>query len=75
MFDVGANSGANSLPLAAEFPNARIYAFEPTPELSDRVRYQAPLNYTVIQKAVGAISGRKVFIITFVSTCLTWRLR
>ncbi|MNS45271.1 2-O-methyltransferase NoeI [compost metagenome] len=61
-FDVGANDGRSSLPMAGN-PDWIVYAFEPTPELADhlRARARACTNYHVIQKAVSDKPGTAKF--------------
>lgn len=61
-FDVGANDGRSSLPMAGN-PDWVVYAFEPTPELADhlRARSSACTNYHVIQKAVSDTPGTAKF--------------
>ena len=44
IFDVGANVGIYSLAALAAEPNAIVHAFEPTPELADKLRETAKLN-------------------------------
>lgn len=44
VFDVGANGGIYSLAALAENPGARVHAFEPTPEIAERLRATAALN-------------------------------
>jgi FkbM family methyltransferase len=44
VFDIGANAGIYSLAAAAVQPEATIHAFEPTPEIADRLRATAALN-------------------------------
>ena len=57
-FDVGANNGSTSLHLAGD-PEWVVYAFEPTPELAEHLRYRARAvnNYHVIEKAVSDVPG------------------
>lgn len=57
-FDVGANNGSTSLHLAGN-PDWIVYAFEPTPELAEHLRYRsrAARNYHVIEKAVSDVPG------------------
>ena len=61
-FDVGANDGRTSLPMAGD-PDWIVYAFEPTPELADQLRARARVctNYHVIQKAVSDAPGQAKF--------------
>jgi FkbM family methyltransferase len=44
VFDVGANSGIYSLAALAAKPDAEVHAFEPTPEIAERLRQTAALN-------------------------------
>jgi FkbM family methyltransferase len=44
VFDIGANAGIYSLAAAAVQPEATIHAFEPTPEIADRLRKTAAMN-------------------------------
>jgi FkbM family methyltransferase len=44
IFDVGANAGIYSLAALASQPNAIVHAFEPTPEIADRLRETAKEN-------------------------------
>lgn len=44
VFDVGANAGIYSLAALAVRPDATVHAFEPTPEIADRLRVTAKLN-------------------------------
>ena len=44
VFDVGANAGIYSLAALSSNPRARVYAFEPTPEIVARLRAAAELN-------------------------------
>jgi len=44
ILDVGANAGIYSLAALAVEPKARIHAFEPTPEIAERLRKTARLN-------------------------------
>jgi len=59
VFDVGANDGADSLPLARAFPNIRFIAVEPTPELARKLKLESTdlHNYTVLACAVGRSDG------------------
>lgn len=56
-YDLGANAGFYAVIAAREVgPNGHVYAFEPTPELADRVRHNARINQfenmTVVEAAV-----------------------
>jgi FkbM family methyltransferase len=44
IFDVGANAGIYSLAALAANPIAEVHAFEPTPEIAERLRETASLN-------------------------------
>jgi len=44
ILDVGANAGIYSLAALAVQPNANVHAFEPTPEIANRLRATAKLN-------------------------------
>lgn len=61
-FDVGANDGRTSLPMAGN-PDWIVYAFEPTPELAQHLRNRARAcnNYHVIEKAVSDAPGSAKF--------------
>ena len=58
IFDVGANLGIYSLDALAANAAAKIFAFEPTPEIADHFRKTCDLNsihnIEVVQKAVGS---------------------
>ena len=62
VFDVGANDGADSLPLARRFPHIRFFAIEPTPELAVRLGKESCEleNYTVLPCAIGRSDGQAV---------------
>jgi FkbM family methyltransferase len=61
VFDIGANAGIYSLAAAASQPQATIHAFEPTPEIAERLRKTAASNALprvhVHEVAVSAHSG------------------
>ena len=62
IFDVGANAGIYSLAAAAAEPGAIVHAFEPTPEIAERLVATAQLNclgdrLRVHDLAVGARNG------------------
>jgi FkbM family methyltransferase len=61
--DVGANDGADSLPLAQEFPGIRFVAVEPTPELAVALQERSAdlENYTVVACAIGRSEGDAYF--------------
>ncbi len=64
VFDVGANFGIYSLAALASRPDAIVHAFEPTPEIAQRLRETASLNgldnLTVHQFAVSNYCGEAV---------------
>ena len=66
IFDCGANYGANSLPVARAYPNATIWAFEPTPNLVKHLIEQASPNYHVVPAAVADREGRETFNVSAV---------
>jgi FkbM family methyltransferase len=61
VFDVGANLGIYSLAALAAEPDATVHAFEPTPEIADRLRETAALNglarLNVHQSAASSANG------------------
>lgn len=61
VFDVGANDGGDTLDMARNDPDTIVYAFEPTPQLAEKLRsYNLP-NYVVIEKAVSNYEGMTQF--------------
>lgn len=62
-FDVGANYGTNSIPLAEADPNLTVYAFEPTPFLINHLKSKTQhlSNYHIIEKAVSDFNGTAIF--------------
>lgn len=44
VFDVGANAGIYSLATLAANPHAEVHAFEPTPEIAERLRHTKTMN-------------------------------
>lgn len=58
-FDVGANDGHTSIPVAEQHPNTIVYSFEPIPELVNLINQKTQLlsNYKVYQKAVADYTG------------------
>ena len=64
IFDIGANCGSFTLPLAtAAGPNSRIVAFEPNPVMANRLRTNLALNsltdsVEVAEVALGATDGQ-----------------
>jgi FkbM family methyltransferase len=66
IYDLGANIGIASMSLAALFPNARIYGFEPEPanyEICSQNYSNLP-NAQALNCAVGSSSGTMIFEIT-----------
>ncbi len=64
ILDVGANCGLFSVLAAKRFPSARIYAFEPAPDLSALAQKNLEMhNGTVIQKAVSSVSGKTTLFV------------
>ena len=62
-FDVGANNGHTSVPVAHDHRNTQVFAFEPTPEMIRQIESkisQFP-NYTLTRKAVSNYEGKEVF--------------
>jgi len=61
--DVGANVGQFTLAAARQFPTARIYSFEPVPDVAARLHAHVRHNprVRVFNCAVGSASGRLVF--------------
>jgi FkbM family methyltransferase len=59
VFDVGANNGSSSVPLAIENPNYLVFAFEPTPEMIDVIlsKIVGLDNYVIVPKAVSDYNG------------------
>src|SRR5262249_43031269 len=69
-FDVGANEGDTSLKAQNQFPQARIFAFEPHPETFLRLK-DATINYSAIDPvhtALGAEAGDQVMHVYDMST-------
>ena len=62
-FDVGANNGHQSVPVAANEPNTTVYAFEPTPEMIGIIESRTShfKNYNLIKKAVSNYEGKATF--------------
>lgn len=65
-YDLGANAGFYAVIAAREVgSDGHVYAFEPTPELADRVRYNADINgfenLTVVEAAVCNQNGQIEF--------------
>lgn len=57
--DVGAHIGIHALPVARAKPQARVVAFEPTPDSANRLRYAARQlpNVELVESALGATRG------------------
>ncbi len=64
-FDVGANFGTSSIPLAQSEPDTIIYAFEPTPQLVSQLKLKTLnfKNYNIIPCAVSDFNGEADFYI------------
>jgi FkbM family methyltransferase len=64
IFDIGANAGIFSLAALAVKPDARVFAFEPTPEIANRLRAAVKINglrnLIVNEMAVGDHDGQAV---------------
>ena len=62
-FDIGANNGSDSIPLAINNKDYFIYAFEPTPYLCTKIKEQIKTldNYKLIEKAVSNYNGKAEF--------------
>lgn len=64
ILDVGANCGLFSVLAAQRFPSARIYAFEPAPDLAALARDNLKVHDgIVVQKAVANKSGETVLFV------------
>ena len=61
VFDIGCNNGDSTLHMARE--GATVYAFEPTPELCEAIRWKTALidSYHLIQAAVSNFDGKAQF--------------
>lgn len=59
VFDVGANNGSSSVPLAQKNPDILVFAFEPTPEMINTIKgkIEGMENYIIIPKAVSNYNG------------------
>lgn len=61
VFDIGANAGIYSLAALAANPGVAVHAFEPTPEIAERLRRSREMNglkgLRVCEAAVGAAEG------------------
>lgn len=62
-FDVGANNGFTSIPVAAQNQDIKVYAFEPTPEMIHEIEKKTIgfNNYFLTKKAVSNYNGRATF--------------
>jgi FkbM family methyltransferase len=63
IFDVGANNGSSSVPLAVENPTYLVFAFEPTPEMIEVIKSKIVglENYVIVPKAVSDYNGTAEF--------------
>ena len=63
VFDVGANNGSSSIPLAISNPTHLVFAFEPTPEMIKIIQSQVVSleNYVIVPKAVSDYDGTAEF--------------
>lgn len=63
VFDLGANTGEVGFQFLEK--SAIVYAFEPTPELCQKIMEQAKdkTNYHLIQAAVSDVNGKKKFMV------------
>jgi len=63
LFDVGANNGFTSVPVAQNDSNVKVYAFEPTPEMIQEIekKTQGLDNYVLTKKAVSNYNGKASF--------------
>jgi|LakMenEpi03Aug12_release.lakeMendotaPanAssembly.Ray.scaffolds.fasta_scaffold265107_2 FkbM family methyltransferase len=62
-FDIGANDGHTSIPVAQQHPNTIVYSFEPIPEMVNimKNRISGLPNYKIYQKAVADYNGTARF--------------
>jgi FkbM family methyltransferase len=58
-FDVGAERGTDSIPLAKQYPDILFYAFEPNPYMIEHLKKETAglSNYIIIPKAVSNYNG------------------
>lgn len=69
-WDVGANVGSITLPVAHRVPDARVFAFEPSPPVHQRLvtnvslNRQLALRIDVLDVALGAESGEAAFYVS-----------
>jgi FkbM family methyltransferase len=63
IFDIGANNGHTSVPVAQKHPHAQVYAFEPTPEMASQIegKTKSLANYHLVRKAVSNVNGKAAF--------------
>lgn len=63
IFDVGANNGSSSVPLAIANPTYLVFAFEPTPEMIQTIESKIVGldNYVIVPKAVSDYNGTAKF--------------
>jgi len=63
VFDVGANNGSSSVPLAIANPTYLVFAFEPTPEMIEVIKSKIVglENYVIVPKAVSDYNGTAEF--------------
>jgi FkbM family methyltransferase len=63
VFDVGANNGSSSVPLAIENPTYLVFAFEPTTEMIEVIKSKIVglENYVIVPKAVSDYNGTAEF--------------
>jgi FkbM family methyltransferase len=63
VFDVGANNGSSSVPLAIENSTYLVFAFEPTPEMIEVINSKTVglENYVIVPKAVSDYNGTAEF--------------
>ena len=62
-FDVGAERGTDSIPLAKKNPDVLFYAFEPNPYMVEHLKNETKdlSNYIIIPKAVSDYNGKSNF--------------
>lgn len=70
-FDVGANDGSSSIPIARQHPGVTVWAFEPTPKLASELREKTKdlKNYNVVEKAVSNEPGTSRFYVAGSEGC------
>lgn len=63
VFDVGANNGSSSVPLAKQNSDILVFGFEPTPEMIAVInsKIEGMENYVIIPKAVSDYNGISEF--------------